>query len=89
MKNLFLVELPADKYGNRGYTNSVPCVIEAHETVENGLRHLDIIAPPEIVNKWPGIYRDSYGGWLEVPGPARLLSWEEREALICLVKSGG
>ena len=78
----FFVELPVDEYGNRGYTHSFPCVIEA-EVVESDIgTRLVIKAPGEIKAKWPSILQRSHGGWLEVEGPARPLTWNEREELI-------
>lgn len=78
----FFVELPVDKYGNRAYTNSFPCVIEAEVVNDDGGDDLVILAPPEISFKWSHIKKDYYGGWLEVEGPARPLTWKERESLI-------
>jgi hypothetical protein len=80
---LFFVELPADEYGNRAYTNAFPCVVEA-EIRESELSGeiLWVIAPPEIATKWQSIHKASYGGWLECEGPARSLTRDEREELI-------
>jgi len=77
----FFVELPGDKYGNRGYTNSFPCVVEG-ELVEGEYgTSLTFVAPPEIASCWPSCYFRQET-WLEVEGPARPLTWEEREELI-------
>jgi hypothetical protein len=81
----FWVELPADEYGNRAFTNSRPRVIEA-ELNEAGTALL-IIAPDETEFPWRRILIKQYGGWLEVDGPARSLTWDEREALIELAHS--
>lgn len=78
----YFVELPADEYGNRAYTNSFPCVVEANEIIEHDRPYLKFVAPPEIASKWPRVLKNAYGGWFEVPGPARPLTWEEREKLI-------
>ncbi len=77
--NSFYVELSADEYGNRHYTNSFPCVIEA-KLVEGDSPILIIKAPQEIADTWPHVRL--HPRWLEVPGPARSLSWDEREKLI-------
>ena len=82
----FFVELPADEYGNRAYTNSYPCVIEAdivpdpYGDFPDG--ELLVSAPEEIAGKWERIPLKQYGGWLEVEGPARPLEWDERDRLI-------
>jgi hypothetical protein len=78
----FYVELPADKYGNRAFTNSFPCVVEGDLVESNLGTELVFKAPKEIASKWPRILFNQYGGWLEVEGPARPLSWDERENLI-------
>jgi len=79
----FYIELPADEYGNRAYTNSFPCVVEAEPFMDqHNVEKLLFIAPSEIAEKWPDCHINDYGGWLEVDGPARPLTWEEREELI-------
>lgn len=79
----FFVELPADRYGNRGYTNSVPCIIEADTEKDDHLGEVLLVkAPTQIRNKWTRIPRHQYGGWIDCDGPARILTWEEREVLI-------
>jgi hypothetical protein len=81
----FFVELPADVLGNRAYTNSFPCVVEGKVIG----RELIVKAPPEIAKRWSTIIFNHYGGWLEVEGPARPLTWEEREELIRLSRTAG
>lgn len=78
----FFVEMAADAWGNRGYTNSFPCVIEAVVTTGESGDVLNIVNPPEIASKWPRILRWVHGGWLEVDGPSRPLTYDEREELI-------
>lgn len=85
----FYVELPADEYGNTAYS---PAVVAAqyHPTGREPLRPLDntkrpymtVSGPPEFAARWPGFYEDSYGGWAETEGPARILSRDEWEAII-------
>jgi len=78
----FFVELSADKYGNRAFTNSQPCVVEGEVIQGEFGQKLEIIAPSYIKNKWAAIYIHQYGGWVEVAGPARPLTYTEREKLI-------
>lgn len=78
----FYVELPADKYGNRAFTASFPCVVEGDLIETDFGTELVFKAPKEISSKWSSVLFDQYGGWLEVDGPARLISWEEREEMI-------
>jgi hypothetical protein len=74
----FYVELPADEYGNRAYTNRFPCVVEA----ELSGNDLVFKAPPEIVDSWPSVKFNGYGAWLECEGPARPITNEERDQII-------
>lgn len=74
----FFVELSVDEYGNRGHAHV--CVIEAtvgqHPIVGEQLR---IITPPEIADIWPTVHKKD---WIEVEGPARVVTKEERDRLI-------
>lgn len=75
----FYCEKPADKYGNRSLT---ACVIEGEMITREGKRpELMIHAPAEVAAKWPSVLADCYGGFVEVEGPARLLTMEEQFAL--------
>jgi hypothetical protein len=78
----FFVELPADEYGNRAWTNGLPCVVEGYLVESDIGLELIFVAPLEIKSKWPSVLFNQYGGWLEVDGPARTLTWEEREVII-------
>lgn len=81
MRRLYFVELPADEHGNRAYTGSFPCVVEADvEELGGGVQRLHIKAPVEIASKWSTIV--NYGGWVECEGPARSLTRGERDRLI-------
>lgn len=53
----YFVGLPADEYGNRAYTNSFPCVVEANEIIEYDRPYLKFVAPPEIASKWPRVLK--------------------------------
>ncbi len=76
----FFIELPADERGNTGMMSAV---VEGTLIEENGREKLVPVAPEEFVQGWPnGWYRDGYGGWAEIEGPARLLSYEEHKALL-------
>jgi hypothetical protein len=76
----FYVELPADEYGS---TSQHKAVVEARRAVINGSEMLIPIAPPRHASRWPdGWPIDLYGGWVEVKGPARELSFDEWETLI-------
>jgi hypothetical protein len=76
--SIFITELPADKYGNRLYTNNQAHVIEVEPISEYSWK---VIAPDEFKAKWPTI-RQWADQWQEVSGPARLLSRAEYKALI-------
>jgi len=75
----FFVELARDPHGNRLYTNSQPQVVEGD--VLRGPNGAVIVfkSRSDIAKKWRSVILD---GWLEVDGPARMLEWDEREALI-------
>lgn len=76
----FFVELFADAYGN---TSMPPTVVEAKLVQENDRDRLVPVAPEHFVKGWPnGWYRDTYGGWAEVDGPARILTYEEHAELV-------
>lgn len=78
----FYVQLPADEFGNVGYTKAV---IEAtKEDLGDERFRLRITAPATY--QWPTIifYGDGYGRWVETEGPARFLSREEWLSLIAL-----
>ncbi len=72
---MFYVEKYADEYGNFAY---------GHAVIEGEIhgRVLMIAAPEEIAGKWTSVYTDVYGGFKEVPGPARLITREEHVALL-------
>jgi hypothetical protein len=83
----FYVELPGDEYGN---TAMRPAVIQGRivqgspETrpFSNPAREVLMIdGPPDLVMHL-GMYTDSFGGFAEVPGPARVLTKSEYDALI-------
>jgi hypothetical protein len=92
----FWIELPGDKYGHVG---KLPrAVVEARwydrasdfsPSKNPGRPYLVCAAPAEIAQKWPGWYADDKGGWAEVEGPARLLTYEEWEALVAQVQARG
>lgn len=80
MSTKFFVELHADEYGN---TSMPRAVVEAKLAEKNGRDHLTPVAPQRFVDGWPtGWYRDSYGGWAEIDGPARMLSYKEYDEII-------
>lgn len=84
----FLIELP-DEDGN---TSMSPSVIDGrivqgspdtkpHDNPDRQV--LLIYGPPEIASRHaPGMYTDSYCGFAEVPGPARMLDRSEYDAII-------
>lgn len=78
----FFIELPADEYGNRAWTPDFPCVVEGNLVESNIGLKLVFVAPAEIKDRWPSVLFNQHGGWLEVDGPARMLTREEREELI-------
>ena len=75
MSTTFYIELPVDEFGNRMLTNSVPQVIEAEKKGDD----LNVIAPEAFATSWPII---SPYGWIECDGPARVVTHDEREAII-------
>jgi len=80
----FYIELLADKYGNTAFagTHVFSGVITPYEAgVDN--RYKMVGAPDSIIGKkWPsGVLIDLYGGFAEVEGPGRELTYEEWEAL--------
>jgi hypothetical protein len=78
----YFVENSCDKYGNRAYTNSKPQVVEG-EVIGDGIGAELVFNPEsEIAKSWPSVMFNLYNGWTEVDGPARMLTWEEREDLI-------
>lgn len=78
--NKFFAELPLDKQGNRSYTNSVPAVLEV--AIPEGSLNARIVAP-EFHTRFGYIPVDKLNtNWIEVPGPARVITEGEREALI-------
>jgi len=84
----FYIELPADRYGN----TALPTAVFAGRIVQGGpgehpftnpaRQALIITGPPELASRWPGMYTDAYGGYAEVPGPARLLDRVEYDEII-------
>ena len=72
----FFIELSWDEYGNRGYTNSKPRIIKADRTDEYTLTVID---PDISVFPWSTV---GSRRWIECPGPAREVSYGEREAII-------
>lgn len=81
MTTKFYVELPVDEYGD---TTMERAVVEAKlEWTKDSRDRLVPVAPRHFVANCPeGWYRDCFGGWAEVEGPARLLSFEQYQALI-------
>lgn len=82
---MFFVEKAQDESGNRLFTNVTPCVIEADiEEYGPGLFRLHIIGPEVVKSKWATIrlFSDGAGGWVECEGPARVISYAEREQII-------
>lgn len=84
----FYVELPA---GEDGETSMPTAVVEAEfyppgspSPLDNPARPGMIpVAPEQFTRRWPhGWYADSYGGWAETDGPARMLSREEYDTVI-------
>lgn len=73
----FITELPADKHGNRAYTNRQAAVIEVEAIDEYIWR---VIAPDSFRSRWMTLGRKAI--WKEVSGPARLLSEDEYQLLI-------
>ena len=88
----FYVELP-DRNGN---TTMPLAVVEArmfqggpdtHPLTNPDRPAMVPSAPAELVSRWPGgWYADAYQGWAEVPGPARMLTRPEYEALIATLR---
>jgi hypothetical protein len=84
-RSRFYTQLPADRHGGISY--EPPVVIEATPVGElhspEG-RRLAVHAPAEF--KWPTVSLDPLGGgppdWMQVGGPARVLSLDEWAALI-------
>jgi len=75
----FYVELPADEWGNTAYTQGV---IEGEIVGEGRDAEMVFKEPKEMAEKWPsGNYCRIYGGWMEVDGPVRDLSWGQRKEL--------
>ena len=83
----FYIELPGDEYGN----TALPKAVVEGRIVQGGTEAgfsnparmaLLITAPPEVASRWPGMYTDTYGGYAEVEGPARMLSRDEYDAII-------
>lgn len=88
----FYVELPGDEYGN----TAMPTAVFEGEIVQGGTpeagyysdpdrQALIITGPPEI--RHDGMYLDSYGGFAETDGPARLLSRQEWKAVIASLRA--
>lgn len=80
----FYIELPADEYGNTACTPAViaaryyPAGREPLRPMDNTERpYMTVTGPPEFAAKWPSMYADSYGGFAETEGPARMLSRNE------------
>ena len=87
MRSKFFVELPQDREGNRSYTNLFPAVLEIE--ISEGEKTANIILPAyhaEHFKTIPINELNSY--WLEVPGPARLVSRGERESMIVVWLKG-
>jgi hypothetical protein len=90
----FYIELPADEHGNTAYP---PAVVEAryHPAGRVPLRPLDnterpcmtVLAPREIASRWPSWYTDSYGGFTETEGPARILTRDEYDTIIGRIRA--
>lgn len=91
----FYIELPADRHGN---LSMPPAVVEAR-IVQGGPEHAPWVnpdrkviifaAPPEMAGPRKGCYEDAYGGWAETQGPARMLTFEEHQALVAEILAGG
>ncbi len=82
---MFFVETAQDEGGNRLFTNSAPCVIEADiEEYEPGKSRLRVIGPEAIKSTWATIrlFPSGRGSWVECEGPARFVSQAERERII-------
>lgn len=73
----FFIELAADEFGNRLYTDSVPRIIEAERADE----HLIVTSPGMDVFPYPRVHPRN---WIECAGPARKVSHSEREIIIVL-----
>lgn len=69
-----------DKYGNAAYTNSVPYVVEIEPTGTGIHDVFTFLAPEEVRQKWQTSM--NINRWVEVPGPVRRITHEERERLL-------
>jgi hypothetical protein len=69
----FYIELPADEHGN---TAMLPAVYEGTIVQGAGYRKI-IFHAPEYALRHKDMRLDSYGGYAEVEGPARMLTHEE------------
>jgi hypothetical protein len=84
----FYIELPGDESGNVMLPRAVfeGRIVQGgpdqHPYTNPDRRALIITAPAEIARTHDGMYTDAYGGFAEVPGPARLLTRDEYEAVI-------
>jgi hypothetical protein len=82
----FYVELDADEYGNTALPHAVleGTIVQggpaSYPYTNPSRRALLITGPPELT-RHAGMYTDSYGGFAEVPGPARMITSEERAQL--------
>lgn len=91
----FYVELPAEEGG----CIALPAAVIEGRIVQGGpgvhpftnpaRQALLFDGPPEITARHSGMYTDSYGGYAEVEGPARMLSLEEYDALIGSIDTAG
>lgn len=82
---MFVIELPGDEWGNRGYTNSQACVIEWETGWDaDHPERARVLAPPRIATTWPTI--NAHPAWgmphAEVQGPARDLTEQEYAQLV-------
>lgn len=84
----FYVELPGDGDGN----TALPLAVVEADIVQGGpdqrpygnpaRRAIIFSAPADYAAAWGGMYVDAYGGYAEVPGPARLLTRDEYDEII-------
>lgn len=76
----FYVELPYDDFGNTLRTRAV---VEGYIKIRYERTMLIPVAPQHFVDKWPtGWYMDDSAGWVEVDGPARMLTLQQYREII-------
>jgi hypothetical protein len=84
-RTMFVIELPADEYGNLAFTAGKVAVLEVEQVEERmSERYVHISykpsAPQYFVDNWPSGFMAR--GWIEVDGPARFLTEQEYVTLL-------